>query len=127
MRGVSITNNQGYVKETVSFGTGTVDIYKYATSNKRVMPEGDDGYWFMQSVKGPNILMKYYSWINKPYNSLTYDMFIHTSWYLYPSAHDEHVYDGDFFNMAILSYNDYIRIVQHGDGDRNQGVVAMVI
>lgn len=127
MKGVSISDNQGYVKETVSFGTGTVDIYKYGFAHKRVMPTGDNGYWWWQSVKGPNILMKYYSWINSPYNSLTYDMFIHTGWELYPVSHDDPVYNGDFFDMAILSRNDYIRIVQRGDGDRNQGVVAMVI
>ena len=127
MRGVSISNNQGYVKETVAFGTGTVDIYKYDFAHKRVMPTGDDGYWWWQSVKGPNILMKYYSWINDPYNSLTYDMFIHTNWELYPVSHDDHIDNGDFFDMAILSRNDYIRIVQQGDGDRNQGVDAIVI
>lgn len=127
MRGVFISNNQGYVKETVAFGTGTVDIYKYDFAHKRVMPTGDNGYWWWQSVKGPNILMKYYSWINDPYNSLTYDMFIHTNWELYPVSHDDHIYNGDFFDMAILSRNDYIRIVQRGDGDRNQGVDAIVI
>ena len=127
MRGVSISNNQGYVKETVAFGTGTVDIYKYDFAHKRVMPTGDNGYWWWQSVKGPNILMKYYSWINDPYNSLTYDMFIHTNWELYPVSHDDHIDNGDFFDMAILSRNDYIRIVQRGDGDRNQGVDAIVI
>lgn len=127
MRGVSVADNQGYKKETVVIGSDTADLYKYQSANKRVMPTGDNGFWWMQSVKGPNTLVKYYSWVNSPYNSLTYDLFIHTNWFIYPLAHDEPVNNGDFFRMAIVSYSDYIRIVQRGDGDRNQGVVAKVI
>lgn len=127
MRGVTIADNQGYKKETVVVGSDTADLYKYSGANKRVMPTGDNGYWWWQSVKGPNTLVKYYNWVNSPYNSLTYDLFIHTNWFLYPTAHDDPVNNGDFFRMSILSYSDYIRIVQRGDGDRNQGVVARVI
>lgn len=127
MRGVTIADNQAYTKETVYIGSDTADLYKYTGANKRVMPTGDNGYWWWQSVKGPNTLIKYYNWVNSPYNSLTYDMFIHTSWFLYPLSHDDAINNGDFFRMAILSYSDYIRIVQRGDGDRNQGVVARVI
>lgn len=127
MRGVTISNNQGYKKETVSNGSTSMDLYKYSGSNMRVMPLGDNGYWWQQSVNGPNTLIKYYSNVTKPYNSLTYDMFIHTNWFPYPAAHDEPVSNGDFFRMAILSYGDYIRIVQRGDGDINQGVFARVI
>lgn len=127
MRGVAITNNQGYKKETVSNGSTSMDLYKYSGSNKRVMPLGDNGYWWWQSVNGPNTLIKYYNNVTSPYNSLTYDMFIHTNWFPYPAAHDDSVNNGDFFRMAILSYGDYIRIVQRGDGDINQGVFARVI
>lgn len=127
MRGVAITNNQGYKKETVSNGSNSMDLYKYSGANKRVMPTGDNGYWWQQSVNGPNTLIKYYNNVTKPYNSLTYDMFIHTNWFPYPAAHDDPVNNGDFFRMAILSYGDYIRIVQRGDGDINQGVFARVI
>lgn len=127
MRGVAITDNQGYKKETVSNGSSSMDLYKYSSANKRVMPTGDNGNWWQQSVKGPNTLIKYYNRVNSPYNSLTYDMFIHTNWFPYPAAHDDPVNNGDFFRMAILSYGDYIRIVQRGDGDQNQGVFARVI
>ena len=127
MRGVSISDNQGYKKETVYSSSTSMDLYKYSGANKRVMPTGDNGNWWWQSVKGPNTLVKYYSWVNSPYNSLTYDLFIHTNWTIYPTAHDDPVNNGDFFRMSILSYSDYIRIVQRGDGDRNQGVIAKVI
>lgn len=127
MRGVTISNNKGYTKETVSVGSDTADLYKYSVANKRVMPTGDNGFWWSQTVKGPNTLIKYYSWINSPYNSLTFDMFIHTNWFLYPVAHDDAVNNGDLFRIAILSYNDYIRIVQRGDGDINQGIIAKMI
>ena len=127
MRGISIADNKAYTKETVYSSSTSMDLYKYAGANKRVMPMGDNGYWWLQSIKGPNTLIKYYSWVNSPYNSLTYDMFIHTNWFLYPLSHDDAVNDGDFFRMAILSYSDYIRIVQRGDGDRNQGVIARMI
>ena len=127
MHGVYISDNQGYKKETVYNSSNSIDLYKYQSANKRVMPTGDNGFWWMQSTKGPDTLVKYYSWVNSPYNSLTYDLFIHTNWFIYPLAHDEPVNNGDFFRMAIVSYSDYIRIVQRGDGDRNQGVIAKVI
>ena len=71
--------------------------------------------------------MKYYSWVNSPYNSLTYDMFIQSLWYLYHTSEDEFVENGDFFAMSIMLYNDYLRIVQRGDGDRNDGIIGKVI
>ena len=127
MHGVYISDNQGYKKETVYAGSNSIDLYKYQSASKRVMPTGDNGNWWMETTKGPDTLIKYYSWVNSPYNSLTYDMFIHTNWFIYPLAHDDAVNNGDFFRMAIVSYSDYVRIVQRGDGDRNQGVIAKVI
>ena len=54
-------------------------------------------------------------------------MFIQTAWFTYPRAHDDPINDGDFFLLAILTFGDYLRIVQRGDGDRNDGVIGKVI
>ena len=124
MRGVTVSDNKGYTTETVS---GDNTVYKYPSAYKRCMMNPNSVWWSTGSIGGPNTLMKYYSWVNSPYNSVTYSMFIQVAWFSYPKAHDEVVNDGDFFLLAILTFGDYIRIVQQGDGDRNQGVIARVI
>ena len=124
MRGVSIANNKGYVTESVGEST----VYKYTGAWKRCMMNPTTTAWYaIMPIGGPNTLMKYYSWVNSPYNSVSYSMFVQAAWNTYPKAHDEIVEDGDFFALAIATFGDYIRIVQRGDGDRNDGVIAKVI
>lgn len=124
MRGVAVSDNRNYTTESYNDST----IYKYSGSYKRCMMNPTSTIWWnIGPIGGPNTMMKYYSWVNSPYNSVTYSMFVQTTWFSYPRAHDEVVNDGDFFLLAICTFGDYIRIVQQGDGDRNQGVVAKVI
>lgn len=124
MRGVSIANNKGYVTESVGEST----VYKYTGAWRRCMMNPTTTAWYaIMPIGGPNTLMKYYSWVNSPYNSVSYSMFVQAAWNTYPKAHDEIVEDGDFFALAIATFGDYIRIVQRGDGDRNDGVIARVI
>lgn len=123
MRGVSISDNTAYTEESYSGST----LYKYTGSWKRCLVIPGSIWWNNTIAQGPNTLIKWYSWVNSPYNSLTYDMFIHTSWFAYPRAHDDPINNGDFFANAILLFGDYLRIVQRGDGDRNQGVVGRII
>jgi len=127
-RGMTITSNRTYT----TLDMGSYKIYKYSQSNTRLMPSEQAssswprGYFF--GCRNENgTLMKYYSWVNSPYNSLTYDMFIQSLWYLYHTSEDEVVNNGDFFAMSIMLYNDYLRIVQRGDGDRNDGIIGKVI
>jgi hypothetical protein len=124
MRGTTVADNKNYTTESYNDST----IYKYSGSYKRCMMNPVSSIWWnIGPIGGPNTMMKYYSWVNSPYNSVTYSMFVQTTWFSYPRAHDEAVNDGDFFLLAICTFGDYIRIVQQGDGDRNQGVVAKVI
>lgn len=130
-RNMGISDNTSYTTQTFTTSTVSYTVYKYSQSRKRVMPVPTSSAWprgyFFTPSKETGTLMKYYSWVNSPYNSVTYSMFIHTSWWLYHVAEDDPVSNGDFFNMAIMLFNDYLRIVQHGDGDRNQGVVGKVL
>lgn len=125
MHGVSVADNKAYTTESVS----TLTLYKYTGSWKRTMPylSSNVQWWNASTIGGPNTCIKWYSWVNSPYNSLTYDLFIQSAAMLYFAAHDEVVNDGDFFRLALATVNDYIRIVQRGDGDRNDGVVARII
>lgn len=124
MRGVSISDNKGYVEEEIAGGS---KVYKYQSASRRCMMSPNSTWWSTGPISGPNTLMKYYSWVNSPYNSLTYSMFVQAAWFSYPRAHDEVIEDGDFFLLAILIFGDYLRIVQRGDGDRNDGVIGKVI
>lgn len=124
MRGVMIADNKAYTEETIS---GDSKVYKYQGSWKRCLVVPGSLWWNGTILKGPNTLVKWYSWVNSPYNSLTYDMFVHTAWFAYPRAHDDPINNGDFFANALLLFGDYLRIVQRGDGDRNDGVVGKVI
>ena len=130
-RGMGISDNTNYTTQTFTTTTGSYTVYKYSQSRKRVMPVPTSSAWprgyFFTPSKENGTLMKYYNWVNSPYNSVTYSMFIHPSWWLYHVAEDDPVSNGDFFNMAIMLFQDYLRIVQRGDGDRNQGVVGKVL
>lgn len=126
MQGVTITSTDStYTTEDIGSGN---TIYKYTGAWRRVMPSILGSQWWMQStIGGTGTMTKYYSWVNSPYDSLTYDMYIQTAWYVYFSAHDIAIDNGDFFKMTICTFGDYIRIVQRGDGDHNRGIVAKVI
>lgn len=130
-RNMGISDNTTYTTQTFTTTTGSYTVYKYAQSRKRVMPVPVSSAWprgyFFNASKENGTLMKYYNWVNSPYNSVTYSMFIQTLWFLYHIAEDDPVSNGDFFNMGIMLFNDYLRIVQRGDGDRNQGVVGKVL
>ena len=55
-------------------------------------------------------------------------MFKQTGWFVYPRAHDEVSSDGDFFLLAILIPNDYLRIRQGYPGhDHNTFIVGNVL
>ena len=123
MRGVSILGNKAYTKET----EGSNTLYKYTGSWKRCLVIPGSVWWKNTIAQGPNTLVKWYDAVNRPYNSLTYDMYVHTAWFAYPRAHDDPINNGDFFDNAILLFGDYLRIVQSGDGDRNDYVVGRVI
>ena len=130
-RGMGIAVNTSYIKTPLYIGSDYVDIYKYSSSPARIMPVKGVANWprgyFEYPTKELGTLMKYYSWVNSPYNSLTYDMFIQPTWWLYHVDEDNPISDGDFFSMGIMLWGDYLRIVQRGDGDRNQGVIGRVI
>ena len=129
-KGMAISGNQTYTTKTVTVGESTFTLYKYSSAYKRVMPTiiytWAQGY-FYRSIAGNDTLIKYYSWVNSPYDSLTYDVFIQPTWYLYHTAEDDPVNNGDFFRMGITTLNDYLRIVQRGDGDHNKGIIGKVI
>ena len=130
-RGMSITGNKTYIKTQLYIGSEYVDVYKYSSSHTRIMPVKAVANWprgyFEYPTKELGTLIKYYSWVNSPYNSLTYDMFIQTSWWLYHIDEDNPTSNGDFFNLGIMLWGDYLRIVQRGDGDRNDGIIGKVI
>ena len=132
LRGVTISGNQTYTTKEVHIGESTFTYYKYSSAQRRVMPMASQltaySRGYAMSMVGDNgTLMKYYSWVNSPYDSLTYDMFIQSTWYLYHVDEDNPTENGDFFKMAISTFNDYLRIVQRGDGDHNQGIIGRVI
>ena len=130
-RGMSISGNKTYIKTQLYIGSEYVDIYKYSSSYTRIMPVKAVANWprgyFEYPTKELGTLMKYYSWVNTPYNSLTYDMFIQPTWYLYHVDEDNPTSNGDFFKLGIMLWGDYLRIVQRGDGDRNDGVIGKVL
>ena len=123
MRGVSISDKKAYTEESIGSNT----LYKYTGSWKRCLVVPGSIWWNNTIAQGPNTLVKWYNWVNSPYNSVTYSMFVQTTWFAYPRAHDDPINNGDFFANAILLFGDYLRIVQRGDGDRNDGVVGRII
>ena len=122
--GLSITDNKAYVEEEFSGNK----LYKYTRSAKRLMPKMlSTAWWACGAINGAGMLVKYYNAVKSPYDSLSYDLYVQTAWFLYPLSHDESTGNGDFFNRAILTFDDYVRIVQRGDGDQNDDVVAYVV
>lgn len=123
-RGMYIADNKDYTKEDV---TGDHSLYKYTRVVKRLMPSVlSSTWWAAGAIDGSGIMVKYYNVENDPYDSLTYDLFVQTAWYLYPTSNDDPNTDGDFFSRAILTLGDYVRIVQRGDS-HNSHVVARVV
>lgn len=130
-RGMSIVSNQSYIKTQLYIGSEYHDVYKYSSSYARVMPVKAVANWprgyFEYPTREVGTLMKYYSWVNSPYDSLTYSMFVQTTWWLYHVDEDNPTSDGDFFKLGIMLWGDYLRIVQRGDGDHNQGIIGKVL
>ena len=123
-KGVMISDNSAYV----TYDLGGATLYKYRAATRRVMPDVSRGAtWYLEdTIAGAGMMTKWYSWVESPYDSLTYDLF-HQDFFLYHKAHDDGAYNGDFFEMAVCTLNDYIRIVQRGDNDHNRGIVAQVV
>lgn len=130
-RGMSISSNTTYIKTQLYIGSEYHDVYKYSSSQTRIMPVKAQANWprgyFEYPTRETGTLMKYYSWVNSPYNSLTYDMFIQPLWWLYHVDEDNPTSNGDFFKLGIMLWGDYLRIVQRGDGDRNEGVIGKIL
>lgn len=123
-RGLSIRDNTAYVEEEFSGST----LYKYTGSAKRLVPTMlSSTWWAGGAINGSGMLVKYYNAETSPYDSLSYDLFVQTAWYLYPLSHDDTTSNGDFFNRAILTFGDYVRIIQRGDGNHNSDIVAQVL
>lgn len=129
-RGMTIIDNQTY--STVQFSEDFKG-YKYSSANKRLVcnrvsssPSVFTTYQ-ESGIKESGTLMKYYSRVNSPYDSLSYDMFIQTAWFLYPTDIDNSLSNGDWFKHSIITMGDYLRIVQRGDGDHNIGIIGKVI
>ena len=125
-RGMIISDGKTYTTEQIHSGSDTYTIYKYNSSYKRCMPAFSAQWWNM-SVQDSGILVKWYNWTNSPYDSLTYDLFVQTAWHMYNRDKDLSTSNGDLFNMSICLFNNYLRIVQRGDGDHNQGIVARIV
>ena len=130
-RGMSISSNQTYIKTQLYIGSEYHDVYKYSSSQTRIMPVKAVANWprgyFEYPTREVGTLMKYYSWVNSPYDSLTYSMFVQTTWWLYHVDEDNPTTDGDFFKLGIMLWGDYLRIVQRGDGDHNKGIIGKVL
>jgi hypothetical protein len=127
MRGVMVSDNSAY--ETYALNGAT--LYKYTGSWKRVAvnPNYSTVWWYSNTVDATETCIKYYNWINSPYDSLTYDVFVQGVNF-YRKSRDliaGMTDNGDYFSLALATLNDYIRIVQHGDNDHNRGVVAKVV
>lgn len=124
---MSITNPEtGYVEVE----EGSLRLFKYPAARRRAMAIPRGNWWNSSSIDGNGLMVKYYSWVTSPYDSLTYDLFIEPTWFIYAKAHDIAVGtmdNGDFFDRAVVVIGDYIRIVQRGDGDHNQGIVARIV
>lgn len=130
-RGIVISSNDtGYT--TVEFSEDYKG-YKYSSAWKRMVCNRSSSTpsvlnTYMESgIKESGTLVKYYSWVNSPYDSLSYDLFIQSTWFLYPRSIDDPVNNGDWFSHAIIVMGDYLRIVQRGDGDHNRGIIGKVI
>ena len=129
-RGLSIAvNDSGYSVVEI---TEDLKLYKYPSASKRVVCNRNTSTpslimnYQESAIGGSGTMFKYYSWVNSPYDSLTYDMFWQ-NFALYPYYIDDPINNGDWFRNAVVVTGTYIRIVQRGDGDHNRGVQARVI
>lgn len=115
-RGLAITDNTAYVEEEVS----GISLYKYAGSAKRLMPKMLSGTWFAgDAINGKGMLLKYY---NADTSSGGIDLYVQAAWFLYPLSHDDSTSNGDFFNRAIMTVDNYVK-----SGDHSSSVVAYVV
>lgn len=126
MAGVSVGDNVAYTTYALDGGT----LYKYISSWKRVAvnPNASAVWWYSMPVGGTSTCIKYYNRVHSPYDSLTYEVFYQDVCY-YMKARDLSVGadNGDYFSLCVGTINDYIRIVQSGDNDKNTGVVARIV
>ena len=96
-RGVGVSDNQNY---SVYELDQDHNIYRYLSSHKRCMPNLASNYsvwWNIGTVGGGETCIKWYNWVNSPYNSLTYDVFIQTAVCLFQLARTDTINDGDLF------------------------------
>ena len=124
MRGVGIGDNTAYTTEDLGSGT---TLYKYAAATKRAFPTFGTFFWDCDTIGGRGMMNKWYDAVEVPYNSLTYSVYVQIAWYCYFKAADDALTNGDFFDLGICVFNDYIRIVQSGGGDKNTNVKARVV
>ena len=124
MRGVGIGDNTAYTTEDLGSGT---TLYKYAAATKRAFPKFGTFFWDCDTIGGRGMMNKWYDAVEVPYNSLTYSVYVQNAWYCYFKATDDALTNGDFFDLGVCVFNDYIRIVQSGGGDKNTNVKARVV
>jgi hypothetical protein len=126
MRGVMVSDNSAYITYELN---GAI-LYKYTGSWKRVAvdPNYSTTWWYSNTVDANETCVKYYNWVNSPYDSLTYDLFVqNVNFYRKGRDFAAGMGNGDYFSLALGTLNDYIRIVQSGDNDHNHGIVAKVV
>lgn len=126
MRGVVVADNTAYA--TLDLGGAT--LYRYASACKRtaVNPNNSATWWLSVPVDNSAMMTKYYGQTTSPWDNLSYDLFIQDAMYYRKSRDLAYGLDnGDFFALAVCSYDDYIRIVQSGSGDKNVGVIARIV
>lgn len=129
-RGITVANNQSYSTVQISEdfrGYKYPSAYKRLVCNRSQATPSTFATYAESGIKENGTLMKYYSWVNSPYDSLSYDMYIQTPWYLYPSDIDNNLNNGDWFKHSVITMGDYLRIVQRGDNDHNSGIIGKVI
>lgn len=124
MRGVGIGDNTAYTTEDLGGGN---TLYKYAGATKRAFPSFGSFFWDSDTIGGRGMMNKWYDAVEVPYDSLTYSVYVQNAWYCYFKATDDALTNGDFFDLGVCVFNDYIRIVQSGDGDKNTNVKARVV
>lgn len=86
-----------YVEEEIDGHT----VYKYRQASRRVMPGIVNSRWFFEkSIDGSEVMLTYPSTGTEVYTRPT--------WYLYFTAQDLSLEDGDFFRMAVSSVDSWI-------------------
>lgn len=132
LKGLEVTDNSDYTTETVTgAGGNTLTLYKYGNNTGRAMPIVQYGFWWYVNTPDNDMLIKWYNRQTYPgtanVDQLGYDVFTQTGFVYWFKAHDDDAYDGDFFELAVGTGSDYIRIVQGGSDDHNSDVVARVV